>query len=83
MDIYGGIMMNRFRGFLLHTGVICSFACIAAKVLDWYNPYMDFTGHIRLLQLVLYFAVILLAFVRKPQFDFAHKPLAGQDRTVL
>ena len=59
--------MNKFRGFLLHTGVICSFVCIAAKVLDWYNPYMDFSGHIWFLQLALYFAVILLAFVRKPQ----------------
>lgn len=59
--------MNRFRGFLLHTGVICSFVCIAAKVLDWYNPYMDFSGHIWFLQLALYFVVILLAFVRKPQ----------------
>lgn len=40
---YGGIEMNRLRGLLLHIGVICSFVCIAAKVLDWYNPYMDFT----------------------------------------
>ena len=59
--------MNRFRGFLLHTGVICRFVCVAVKVLDWYNPYMDFSGHIWFLQLALYFAVILLAFVRKPQ----------------
>ena len=62
--------MNRFRGFLLHTGVICSIVCIAAKVLDWYNPYMDFTGHIWFLQLVLYFTVILLAFLKKPQKRF-------------
>lgn len=62
--------MNRFRGFLLHTGVICSIVCIAAKVLDWYNPYMDFTGHIWFLQLVLYFTVILLAFLKKPRKRF-------------
>lgn len=54
--------MNRFKGFLLHTGVTCSVACIAAKILDWYNPYMDFTGHIWFLQLTLYITVILLAF---------------------
>lgn len=59
--------MNRFRGFLLRTGVICSIVCIAAKVLDWYNPYMDFTGHIWFLQLALYFEVILLAFLKKPR----------------
>lgn len=58
--------MNRLRGFLLHTGAICSFVCIAAKALDWYNPYMDFTGHTWLMQLALYFAVILLAFIKKP-----------------
>lgn len=57
--------MNRLRGFLLHTGVICSLVCIAAKVLDWYNPYMDFSGHVLFMQLALYAAVILLAFTRK------------------
>lgn len=57
--------MNRLRGFLLHTGVICSLVCIAAKVLDWYNPYMDFSGHVLFMQLTLYAAVILLAFTRK------------------
>lgn len=59
--------MNRLRGLLLHTGVICSFVCIAARVLDWYNPYMDFTGHIWFMQLTLYSAVILLAFIKKPR----------------
>lgn len=59
--------MNRLREILLHIGVICSVVCIAAKVLDWYNPYMDFTGHIWFMQLVLYFVVILLAFIKKPQ----------------
>lgn len=59
--------MNRVRGFLLHTGVICSFVCIVAKVLDWYNPYMDFTGHIWFLQMTLYSSVILLALIKAPQ----------------
>lgn len=62
---HGGIIMKRLRGFLLHIGVISSFVCIAAKVLDWYNPYMDFTGHIWFIQLALYFAVILLALTQK------------------
>lgn len=60
-------MMNRLRGFLLHTGVICSCVCMIAKMLDWYNPFMDFTGHIWFVQIVLYFAVIMLALIRKPQ----------------
>lgn len=62
---YGGIVMNRVRGLLLHAGVICSFVCLVAKILDWYNPYMDFSGHVIFMQLALYFAVILLAFMRK------------------
>lgn len=59
--------MNRLRGFLMHVGAICSFVCIAAKVLDWYNPYMDFSGHIWFMQMTLYFAVILLAYSKRPQ----------------
>lgn len=62
--------MNWLRGFLLHIGVICSFVCIAAKILDWYNPYMDFTGHIWFMQMALYFVVILMAFIKKPQKRF-------------
>lgn len=58
--------MERLRGFLLHIGVICSLVCITAKVLDWYNPYMDFSGHILFLQFTLYFTVILQVFIRKP-----------------
>lgn len=33
------------KGILLNVCVICSMVCIALKVLDWYNPYMDFAGH--------------------------------------
>lgn len=61
--------MERLKGLLLHTGVICSCVCIIAKVLDWYNPFMDFTGHVWYMQTVLYFAVILLALL-KSQKDF-------------
>lgn len=53
--------MKRGRGFLLHICVICSLVCISAKVLDWYNPYMNFSGHVLMAQMILYLAVILLA----------------------
>ncbi len=53
--------MKRGRGFLLHICVICSLVCISAKVLDWYNPYMNFSGHVMMAQMILYLAVILLA----------------------
>lgn len=52
--------MERIRGFLLHISVICSLACITAEALDWYNPYMNFSGHTFFVQLVLYLSVMLL-----------------------
>lgn len=57
-------MMAGFRRFLLHICVICSFVCIIARVLDWYNPYMDFYGHVFWAQDIVY-AGILLLFVTK------------------
>lgn len=53
--------MDKLRGLFLHTGVVFSFVCIIAKVLDWYNPYMNFSGHIWLEQMALYLIVIALA----------------------
>lgn len=57
--------MERIRGFLSHVCVICSLVCIIAKILDWYNPYMNFTGHIGVFQMFLYVSVIILGFTRK------------------
>lgn len=59
--------MERLKGLLLHIGVICICVCIIAKVLDWYNPFMDFTGHVWYMQVALYFAVIVLALIKKPR----------------
>lgn len=57
--------MKKFRDILLHAGVICSLICITAKILDWYNPYMDFTGHIQMIQEILYISVIILAITKR------------------
>ena len=38
--------MNKIKQILFHISVICGLICIAGKVLDWYNPYMDFGGHV-------------------------------------
>ena len=38
--------MNRIRAILFHVSVICGIICIAGRVLDWYNPYMNFGGHV-------------------------------------
>lgn len=51
-----------YRGIALQIGVILSLVGMIAKLLDWFNPYMDFTGHVWYLQLALYLIVIWLAF---------------------
>ena len=57
--------MNKIRGILLHVCVVCSLVCVTAKILDWYNPYMDFTGHIWRIQMALYLSAIILGATRK------------------
>lgn len=57
-------IMRFIRRLLLHICVVCSIVCIAAKILDWYNPYMDFAGHVWLMQMALYIAVIILGLTR-------------------
>lgn len=57
--------MNKIRGTLLHVCVVCSLVCVTAKILDWYNPYMDFTGHIWGIQMALYLSAIILGVTRK------------------
>lgn len=56
--------MNKIREILLHICVVCSLVCVTAKILDWYNPYMDFTGHIWGIQTVLYLSVLILGVTR-------------------
>ena len=53
--------MVQMKKVLFHIAVICGLVCAVAKILDWYNPYMDFSGHVGGLQMVLYFVVIVLA----------------------
>lgn len=49
---------------LAHMCVVLSIACISFKVLDWYNPFMDFEGHTAVLQYLLYFGALLLGISR-------------------
>lgn len=52
---------KQIEGILLHISVICSLVCMIMKVLDWYNPYMDFIGHASFAEYTLYASVIVLA----------------------
>lgn len=38
--------MVQMKKVLFHIAVICGLVCAVSKVLDWYNPYMDFGGHL-------------------------------------
>lgn len=49
----------------LNICVICSMIGLTAVILDWYNPYMNFSGYIRFTQIILYVGVIAGAFFRK------------------
>jgi hypothetical protein len=57
--------MVRIHRFLLHVGVICSLVCVMARILDWYNPFMDFGGHITFVQQILYAVPVLLLFTAR------------------
>ena len=46
---------------LLHIAAGCSIACIIFKILDWYNPFMDFQGNGEFMQWALYISTIVLA----------------------
>ena len=49
--------MRIFRELLLHISVVCCLVSVITKVLDWYNPYMDFSGHVWYVQALLYVSV--------------------------
>lgn len=53
--------MDIVKMVLLQISVTSSFVCIITKILDWYNPYMDFSGHVWFMQIGLYVSVIALA----------------------
>ena len=44
-------ILSTIRKILLHVCVVCSLVSITAKILDWYNPYMNFSGHVSGLQI--------------------------------
>lgn len=51
---------NYLKFCLLHIAAACSIACIVFKVLDWYNPFMNFEGNGTVVQWGLYISILLL-----------------------
>lgn len=54
-------MRRRLKWFFFHLAVSCAFACIAARILDWYNPFMDFWGRMWIVRLMLAVSLFLAA----------------------
>ena len=53
--------MIQMKRVLFHVAVICGLVSAVAKVLDWYNPYMDFGGHVSWVGMTGCVAVFLFA----------------------
>ncbi len=52
---------NKIRFVLGNICVVCSIVMVAARILDWYNPYMDFMGHTVFLLYLLCLSSVLLS----------------------
>lgn len=42
-------VVERIKFILGHICIICGIAIIVVQILDWYNPFMDFAGHSKLI----------------------------------
>lgn len=38
-------IIKKLMKLILHINIVCSLVLLTIRVLDWYNPYMDFMGH--------------------------------------
>ena len=52
--------MRQCKKILLHLSMICSSIDVMTMVLDYYNPYMNFSGAVRWLHLLLFGCLFLL-----------------------
>ena len=52
--------MRKIRFLFFQAGVVCSLILITARILDWYNPYMNFSGHVIPAQMLLCADMIFL-----------------------
>lgn len=50
------------RAVMLHIALICGIVILTSGILDWFNPYMNFSGQIRPIEIVQVGALLFLAF---------------------
>lgn len=52
---------NPLKWLFFHAAVSCALACIGARILDWYNPFMDFWGQMWIVRVLLGISLFLAA----------------------
>lgn len=62
--------------------VICGLVCLVAKILDWYNPFMDFSGHVSLIGIsactaVLMFGIMNIVEIYRRNLEVRRKSFRG------
>lgn len=45
--------MKKLEYMMFHLCITCGYVCVIARILDWYNPYMDFSGHTAAAQVIV------------------------------
>ena len=56
-------VINKIQKMLVHACVISGLVCITANILDYYNPYMNFWGHVLGCRILLYVSLFLLVVI--------------------
>lgn len=56
---------KRLRLLLAHICIIVSIVCLVTRILDWYNPYMDFANQTVMVQYILCIGAFLLGILQR------------------
>ena len=67
------------RAALLHIALICGIVILTAGILDWFNPYMNFSGQIRPIEIVQVGALLFLVLTTDKRESRVKKYRNGRD----
>ena len=73
---------EKIRLIMLHIALICGIVILTAGILDWFNPYMNFSGQIRPLEIVQVCDLLFLAVTAgkrgiRPKYRYGRNHTAG------
>lgn len=49
---------------MLHIALICGLVILTVSIVDWYNPYMNFSGQIQPLEILQVCDLVLLVLIQ-------------------